>query len=111
MEPLLPKITGAPVESGFSARSAEPEGNNCVTSALAAVLSSFTNLTVSTLQQLVKIIHVATPIPGSTGALTPPAAFATLLGIGSNAGNSNYSGLITVQPTTGVILPGIVISQ
>jgi hypothetical protein len=53
----------------------------------------------------------ATPTPGSTGALTPPAAFATLLGIGSNGSNSSYSGLITVQPTTGVILPGIVISQ
>jgi hypothetical protein len=36
--------------------------------------------------------------------LTSPAGFATLLGIGN-------SGLITVQPTSGVILPGVVISQ
>jgi hypothetical protein len=51
----------------------------------------------------------ATPAPGTTGALQPPAGLAILLGAGSNTGG--LSGLITVQPTTGVILPGVVISQ
>jgi hypothetical protein len=51
----------------------------------------------------------ATPPPGSTGALIPPAAFATLLGVSNSSGA--LSGLITVQPTTGVILPGVVIGQ
>jgi hypothetical protein len=47
----------------------------------------------------------ATPIPGATGAVQPPAGFAVLLG------TTNTNGLITVQPTTGVILPGVVINQ
>jgi hypothetical protein len=51
----------------------------------------------------------ATPVPGTSGALTPPAAFTTLLGVGSS--NSTYNGLITVQPASGVISPGVVISQ
>jgi hypothetical protein len=51
----------------------------------------------------------ATPVPGTSGALTPPAAFITLLGVSSSSGV--LGGLITVEPTTGVILPGVVIGQ
>jgi hypothetical protein len=57
-------------------------------------------------------LSFATPVPGTSGALTPPASFTFLLGLASNSsGGATSNGLITVQPTTGVILPGIVISQ
>jgi hypothetical protein len=57
----------------------------------------------------------ATPITGTNGALTPPASFNILLGTSSAVGGPNSSaastGVITYQPTAGVYLPGIVISQ
>jgi hypothetical protein len=55
----------------------------------------------------------ATPVSGTSGAITPPASFSVLLGLTttSSTGASTYTGLITVQPTTGVVLPGTVISQ
>jgi hypothetical protein len=51
----------------------------------------------------------ATPVSGTSGALIPPAGFATLIGLGANG--QGYSGMITVQPTTGVVSPGVLISQ
>jgi hypothetical protein len=55
---------------------------------------------------------------GTSGALTPPAAFATLLSTPTQTG-PNYttggtfttSGLVTLQPTTGQVISGIIISQ
>jgi len=51
----------------------------------------------------------ATPAPGATGALQPPASLAILLGASNSSGA--LSGLLTIQPITGLILPGVVISQ
>ena len=54
-------------------------------------------------------LSFAAPAAGASGVLTPPAAFSAL--IGTTPGSSTFNGLITVQPTSGVMLPGVVISQ
>lgn len=50
------------------------------------------------------------PAAGSFGALTPPAAFAGLLGTNATAGNTS-TGLTVVQPVSGQAISGILISQ
>ncbi len=50
----------------------------------------------------------ATPTPGTTGALSAPSSFTALLGIGPNG---TYTGLISVQPTSGTVLSGTIVSQ
>jgi hypothetical protein len=50
------------------------------------------------------------PAAGTPGALTPPASFASL--IGTNAINSSSStGLVVLQPSSGQVISGVVISQ
>jgi hypothetical protein len=50
----------------------------------------------------------ATPAPGTSGVLTPPSSLSILLGMGANG---TYTGLISVQPTSGTVLAGTVVSQ
>jgi hypothetical protein len=55
-------------------------------------------------------LSFTTPAAGTSGALTPPAAFAGLLGTNAATGNAS-TGLTVVQPISGQAISGILISQ
>ncbi len=54
-------------------------------------------------------LSFAKPAAGSTGAITPPAAFSVLLGTATGTNATN--GLVSLQPTSGQVISGVVISQ
>jgi hypothetical protein len=55
-------------------------------------------------------LSLTKPAAGVSGTITPPAAFAGLIGTNATSGTTS-TGLVIVQPVNGQVIPGIVISQ